>query len=103
DGVHRAGRLGHAHRALVGEHREHRLVALQDADLALGGLGDDLRGLARPDLLGGGDDADGQSHQPLSFWICAHFSSTSEMPPTLKKACSATWSNSPLAIASNDS
>ena len=53
--------------------------------------------------LGSGDDADGQSHQPFSFWICAHFSSTSEMPPTLKKACSATWSNSPLAIASNDS
>ena len=30
--------------------------------------------------------------------VFAHFSSTSPMPPTLKKACSATWSKSPLTI-----
>src|SRR5690606_21452437 len=83
---------------------QHRLVAAHEADLALDGLGHDERGLPRPDLGIGRDQRDAQRHdQPFSFWICAQRSSTSLMAPTLKKACSATWSKSPLAIASNDS
>ena len=89
----------------AGENRQHGLVPGQDADLALDGLRDHHGRLARPDLLVGRDDAHVERghDQPFSFWICAHFSSTSEMPPTLKKACSATWSKSPRTIASNDS
>ena len=99
----RAGGLGDAHLTL-GEDREHRLVTRHEADLALDGLGDDERRLPRPDLRVGGDEAHLERHdQPFSFWMRAHCSSTSAMPPTLKNACSATWSKSPLTIASNDS
>src|SRR5690606_32185672 len=97
--------VGRGHAGLArGEDREHGLVTGQDADLALGGAGDDLRGLARPQLAFRRDDGDVEGHDQLfSFCSCAHFSSTSEMDPTLKKACSATWSKSPRTIASNDS
>ena len=72
------------------------------ADLRLGA---DLRRLAGPDGSLGRDDAhpDRLRHDQLSFWILAQFSSTIEMPPTLKNACSATWSKSPFTIASKDS
>src|SRR5690606_24345928 len=94
---------GDAHLAF-GEDGQHRLVTGHEADLALDGLRDDERRFSRPDLRIGGDEADVQRRdQAFSFWICAQRSSTSEMPPTLKKACSATWSKSPRVIASKDS
>ena len=65
----------------------------------------DLAGGTRPEFRVGGDHAHLEvgHDQPFSFWICAHFSSTSLIAPTLKNACSATLSKSPRTIASNDS
>src|SRR5690606_23693119 len=99
----RAVRLRDPHLA-AGEDGERGFVTGHEADLALHRLRDDEARLARPELGLSGHQADLQRHdQPFSFWIFAQLASTSLMPPTLKKACSATWSNSPLTIASNDS
>ena len=79
----------------VDQQREHRHVVAQYADVALGRLRDDHRGLTGPHGPVGRDELDLQlvavRHQRF-FWISAHFFSTSSRPPHMKKACSATWS-----------
>ena len=74
----------------------------QDADVSVHRLGDDVGDLARPDDPVGRDHLDlhGVSHlhkenSPFFLEFVPRFS-TSSILPTLKKACSAMWSTSPL-------
>ena len=63
----------------------------KDADVTLGGPGDDVDRLAGPHLTVGSDDLDAKGcaiHQD-SFCIRSQLAMTSSMSPTLKNACSA--------------
>ena len=80
----------------VHQQRQHRLVAGQDADVALRGLGHDGLGLPRPERTlrrdhGHVQDLVALSHRQL-FASAAAFFSTSSMPPAMKNACSGRWS-----------
>src|SRR5690606_6757471 len=86
DDPHRAG----------AEDREGRLHLREDAERTVDRRHDDLRGLPGPDGAIRGDEGDLEgTHAPSSLSMRCWFSSTMSMPPTLKKADSVMWSNSP--------
>ena len=89
------------------EGREEGLVSGKETNITLGGPNDDVDRLPLPDLAVGADDLDLKRRvvhgtQP-SFFILSQFSITMSMLPTLKKACSGTWSTSPRQIIWNPS
>src|SRR5690606_6767261 len=80
----------------VAEDRERRLHLRQDAHRTVDRGPGHLRGLPGPGGPVGGDGGGlERTHAPSSLSMRCWFSSTMSMPPTLKKADSVMWSNSP--------
>src|SRR6185369_14321663 len=92
----------HARGPNVERAEERRVVVLERDVAASERAHDDHLRVAGVEHLFGGDEL--HFHRlPYDSVSVLDFSSTDSTPPTLKNACSGTWSSSPLFSASKDS